>query len=119
MSRPIPSVEALVGEELSTVAFVRDYVEFGFDGPVLRALAEPVLHVATARIVFPGPGSRDSLCALIGHAVRAATVQEDVAITLSFEDGSTLEIPLSGPVPGGEYAHFIPWPAGVAGMQVF
>jgi len=37
----------LVDEELSAVCFVRDYVEFQFDGPTLRALT-PV------RVLGPG-----------------------------------------------------------------
>ena len=38
-------VEDLVGEELAAVAFVRDYVEFHFDGPVLTSLTDPIAVV--------------------------------------------------------------------------
>lgn len=34
-------LQLLVGREISAVCFVRDYVELHFDGPVLRALANP------------------------------------------------------------------------------
>ena len=34
-------LQILVGRETGAVSFVRDYVELHFDGPVLRALADP------------------------------------------------------------------------------
>jgi len=53
------TVESLAGEELSAVSFVRDYVEFHFDGPVLRALTNPRVEIDGETISFPEPGSRD------------------------------------------------------------
>jgi hypothetical protein len=38
MSENIQQIEDLVGEEISGICFVRDYVELHFDGPVLRIL---------------------------------------------------------------------------------
>jgi len=38
---------SLVGHELNIVAFVMDYVEFHFNGPILRALTNPIVE-ATA-----------------------------------------------------------------------
>lgn len=38
---PAAPLQLLVGREISAVCFVRDYVELHFDGPVLRALANP------------------------------------------------------------------------------
>src|SRR5437763_16667810 len=37
----------LVGTQLNTVAFVMDYVEFKFNGPVLRALTDPMVDTDT------------------------------------------------------------------------
>ena len=37
-------LDRLVGEEVNAVSFVMDYVEFHFNGPVLRAIADPVVH---------------------------------------------------------------------------
>ncbi len=36
-------IERIVGEQLCAVSFVQDYVEFHFDGPVIRALAAPIV----------------------------------------------------------------------------
>jgi hypothetical protein len=41
----------LVGEQLNTVAFVMDYVEFGFNGPVLRALTGPIVRTGKLRLL--------------------------------------------------------------------
>ena len=60
------SAESLVGEEFNAVAFVMDYVEFDFNGPILRALSPPRLEHEGGIFTFPEPGSRDALCSLIG-----------------------------------------------------
>ena len=88
------SVESLSGEELSAVNFVRDYVEFHFDGPVLRALTNPRLELDGAVVSFPNQGSRDLLCALIGRTVQSVDAQDGVRIRLVFVGGPVLIIPL-------------------------
>jgi hypothetical protein len=50
----------LVGEQLNRVAFVMDYVEFGFNGSVLRALTDPIIEGEGGRLRFPEAGSRDA-----------------------------------------------------------
>lgn len=54
-------VEDLRGLALAGVAFVRDYVELLFDGPILRCYAPPVVVADSATVRFPGAGSRDAL----------------------------------------------------------
>jgi hypothetical protein len=108
---PAERPEDLAGEELSAVAFVRDYVEFHFDGPVLRALAAPILRDGGAQPRFPEAGSRDALCALIGRQVAGVEVDDERAIRLRFEGGAEVEIPV-GPLGGAgparpESAHFV------------
>ena len=87
-------LDRLTGEELNEVSFVMDYVEFHFNGPVLRALTPPTVRSAGLVARFPEPGSRDRLCDLIGKTVAAVSAVDDVAIDLSFTDGATLTIPL-------------------------
>ena len=45
--------DILIGEQLSAVSFVQDYVEFHFDGPVLRALTNPIGTTPEAVVQFP------------------------------------------------------------------
>lgn len=114
--RSVVSPENLVGDELSAVAFVRDYVEFHFDGPVLRALSDPLVRTdAGDEAQFPDPGSRDALCALIGRTVQAVRVAsrqdsptKDDRIEFDVND-ATVVIPLGADRRvGPEAAHFIP-----------
>lgn len=105
----IQSPVELVGEELNAVCFVMDYVEFHFNGPILRALSNPTLKRGKERHRFPEPGSRDAICSIIGEEVVDIRLDEGVAIELRMSSGHLLEIPLdesrrSGP----EAAHFLP-----------
>ena len=84
----------LVVEQLNTVAFVMDYVEFGFNGPVLKALTNPVVESGGRHYRFPESGSRDALCSLIGSDVSALVIKEDDRIELVLKRERTLTIPL-------------------------
>jgi hypothetical protein len=109
MSKDVQELRDLVGEEVSAVCFVRDYVEFHFDGPVLRSLANPIVVDHGVRHLFPEPGSRDALCRLIGSTVRAIEVEEERALTLTTVDGRAIWIPLDAKRRiGPEAMHFVP-----------
>ncbi len=88
------TISSLAGEELNGVAFVEDYVEFHFNGPVLRALTNPAVHTTAQQWNFPNAGARDALCSLIGATVESVEVQEQDAIRLRFADGRVLVVPL-------------------------
>ena len=98
---------SLVGEELNTVSFVMDYVEFVFNGPVLRALTRPVVEIGGTRHRFPAPGSRDALCELIGRTVLAVEEQEGDRLALELTGGAQLTVPLDDDsYLGPEAMHF-------------
>jgi hypothetical protein len=87
-------ITTLEGEELNIVSFVMDYVEFHFNGPVLRALTNPRIETAKGKFIFPREGSRDALCSLIGKTVKSIDVNDGVSAELVFETGEKLSIPL-------------------------
>jgi hypothetical protein len=89
----------LVGEQLNTVAFVMDYVEFKFNGPVLRALTNPIIEGDGLRLRFPEPGSRDALCSLIGSEVAAVTIKEGDRIEVALNSDRKVTIPLDRDLP--------------------
>jgi hypothetical protein len=102
----------LNGSELSAVAFVRDYVEFSFDGAVLRFLAPPVISSEGRRIAFPAAGSRDALCSLIGQTVdRTEDTPDRLVLTLSSR--TKVEISKASRGAGPEVAHLVPVRNGV------
>ena len=101
-------IEDLIGEELNAVCFVMDYVEFHFNGPILRALSNPRVRSRNGEASFPEPESRDQLCALIGRVVEQVTVLEEQQITVSMSGELQLVIPLDAEHRvGPEAAHFV------------
>jgi hypothetical protein len=101
-------MDILIGEPLSGVAFVQDYVEFLFDGRIVRALTSPSVTLGDTVHEFPNPGSRDAFCSLIGRVVEEITVERDDAITILLSEGASVSIPLSSEHRSGpEAAHFV------------
>ena len=99
----------VIGQALSAVAFVHDYVELHFDGKILRALAAPLVRTASGVFTFPAPGSRDALCGLIGKYVVDVVIQEDSEIEVRFDENTCVQVPLSAEARvGPEAAHFVP-----------
>lgn len=102
-----PAVLVLKNEELSAVAFVRDYVEFHFDGMILRALAHPSLIVEGQRFDFPASGSRDALCGLIGQVVETVSI-DALQARFEFSNRAELYIPFGEQARvGPEAMHFL------------
>ncbi len=110
----------LVGEQLNTVAFVMDYVEFHFNGPRIRSLTNPLVRSSAGiQSRFPASGSRDALCGLIGDTVSGVSFKEGDSLTLRFGSGSQLVVPLDadsyrGPEgmhwhPDADLAHMYIW----------
>ncbi len=99
----------LRGEEISAVCFVRDYVEFHFDGPILRCLSNPTIVVQGVEYRFPEPGSRDALCQVIGLTVREMTMEECQALKMTTTGDCKITIPLDTEhLRGPEAMHFVP-----------
>lgn len=103
-------LDVLVGEVLNGVCFVMDYIEFTFNGPVLRGLTPPVYREGNRDVVFGDPGSRDLFCSLIGARV-SSTFESDRELGLRFDDGREVAIPLGAPSERtAEAAHYLPGP---------
>jgi len=92
----------LIGREISAVAFVRDYVEFHFDGPILRSRADPQVAVGEAVYCFPKPGSRDALCLVIGATVQSLDLDESRHLEFTTSNGCQMRLPLGA----GGVLHF-------------
>ena len=105
----LSELDDLIGAEVGSVAFVRDYVEINFDGPIVRSLSSPIINVGGADFRFPDAGSRDALCELIGTSLEGVH-ESDAEIVLRF-DAATLVIPKQGDT-GAEIAHFVPFAEG-------
>lgn len=106
----------LVGEELSSVCFVRDYVEFHFDGPIIRALSLPKVNVGGKYFPPDMLGWRDALCSLIGRKVVAA-LSDDGVFLLTLDGEASAEMSLTPTGNAAEALHFVP--TGQGPMQVW
>src|SRR5258708_2491849 len=87
------ALQALIGEQLSSVTFVMDYWQLAFDGHGLTVLS---------RIAVSGPGwrvwdgddqFRNRLCECIAHLVTGASLRPN-ELAITFDDGSTIEVSL-------------------------
>jgi hypothetical protein len=109
MKRCIRNIQDLVGEEISAIAFVRDYVEIHCDGPIVRCLSNPSITFHGTTFRFPEPGSRDALCQAIGSTIGAVTLNETSALELVTTDDWRITIRLDlNSRRGPEAMHFVP-----------
>jgi hypothetical protein len=95
----------VLGEELSAVTFVADYVQLWFDGPCLSAYSLPIVSVGGMSYRWGEPGYRDALCGCIGKRVASTEYTEKERIRLDLSDGSSILMSLrSGDYEGPEAA---------------
>ena len=109
MENKIPTnMYLIVGEDMSGIGFIRDYIEFYFEEKILRSLTKPQVNIGGQIVAFPSVGSRDVLCSLIGKRVEKLVIDEEQKIEIVFSDLSILVIPLD-PISrnGDEAAHFV------------
>ncbi len=90
-------VETLVGRELASVVFIRDYLQLTFDGPALSIFSQPTFQVGAITLQWSKPGFRDALCEQINKPVVSATVTGEREIRIEFAGGATLVVPLRDP----------------------
>lgn len=103
----VPQLASLIGEELSAVIFVADYILFDFNGARLTVFSRPVVEVRGHRERFPEHGSRDALCALIQQEVSGASARDGDSIEIIFRSGAHLLISVKpGTYDGPEAATF-------------
>jgi hypothetical protein len=92
------TIKAIESSDLSSVNFIRDYIQFVFEGKkenvILSAFTLPTTEVNNKKYHFQTSGWRDALCTLIKKIVSTAIAEEGNAIKITFEDGDVLEISL-------------------------
>ena len=102
-------LEQIVGKEIDTVSFVRDYVEIRIDYSILRALTNPTGSVDKITWRFGDPGSADTMLRYIGRWVFAVEVIEGQHLMLRLDGDYTFVISLRQEDRRcAEAAHFVP-----------
>lgn len=99
----------LVGGELDTVSFVRDFVELRIDYSIVRLLTSPSGLLAGMAWQLTDATGADSLRRFIGLVVVSADFDEDDHIRLSFGEDAYIEASLrSEDRSGPEALHLMP-----------
>jgi hypothetical protein len=88
------SLQVIIGEQLSAVTFVQDYVQLHFDGPRLTVFSHAVIMLGDKPFHWDQPGFRDALCNNIAKKVTEARVVYGDNISISFANDSTIKISL-------------------------
>jgi hypothetical protein len=88
-------LQSIVGLDLSSVEFVRDYIQLRFDGPLVTAYTLPIIEVNTETFTRDKPGYCDLLCSCISKVVVNACVYEGEQILVEFDNGIRLKISLN------------------------
>ena len=84
----------LVGEQLSAVTFVQDYLQLWFDGPGLNVTNPLTVSSENRQITSWGNGFRDLLCGQITKRVSSVVWTEGEALEIIFADESSLSVSL-------------------------
>jgi hypothetical protein len=89
------SLERLVGRDVSSVCFVRDYIEIVFEELKLTCYTPPTVHSSGSdrSTTIGAPGYRDTLCEFIGKHVQSA-VEKPREISVQFDDSGGFIISL-------------------------
>lgn len=87
-------ISGIIGEELTAVEFVQDYLQLRFDGPLLTLYAWPHVLLSEFSVAFGEPEYRNALCAQIGEKVEEATLDEGDSLTIKLENETVLALSL-------------------------
>ena len=101
-------LERIVGEFMSSVEFVMDYVQLSFCGSTLTSFVSPQVHDRDQTLREDEPGYRDALCSLIGTVVSSTEVREEDILRITFADNRSITVSLRAEdAAGPECANFI------------
>ena len=76
----------LVGEQLSSVEFVQDYVQLHFDGRTITVFIWPEIKIKNSIFRFGEIEYRNMLCNLIGIELEDLFLQDKAFLVLQFKD---------------------------------
>lgn len=94
-SSTVPVWHGIIGEELSGVSFIRNYVRFEFNPPpMVDALTRTVVATSAGSAALGEPAFADLAVSLIGKVVEAVELNEGEAFTIRFAGGSLIAISL-------------------------
>ncbi len=95
MQNPVEGFDDLVGEDLSGVTFVRDYLQLQFNpAPTLNAYTPVTVRCGDDVATFGEDDFPNLLLAQLNKFVQAVELIPDKALVLTFDDGSRISVSL-------------------------
>lgn len=91
-------LEVIIGEQLSSVVFVQDYLQLDFDGNKLTCYIWPKVNIGE-EYEFSNLNYRNILCGLIAKIVSTIKVDEGETVYIYFEGNSSLKFNLNEVAP--------------------
>lgn len=85
--------QSLIGEQLSSVEFVQDYLQLHFDGNILTFYSWPIIKLNDRQYDVDDWDYRNKLCSIIGKTVTNVMLDEKVEFEVFIED-ATVILPL-------------------------
>lgn len=90
------SLEDLIGQRLTSVTFIHDYVQLGFENYYGMSIFNPIrLMGRTGEIDESQFGFKDSLCGFINHTVSNVEYEQEKRAAFVFDDGGVVSIGLA------------------------
>ena len=101
---PNELLSRLVGRNLSTVVFLRWYLQLTFDGPFLTCEAWPTVDIGEGAVSYGEAGYRDALCSFLAEPVVATQEETGRGLVIEFEHGTVRIHPSLDELEGPEIA---------------
>ncbi|MGO9589211.1 MAG: hypothetical protein ACLP3K_04085 [Candidatus Acidiferrales bacterium] len=92
--RIVSPLQAVVGEYLSSVNFVMDYLQLDFSGYGFTMNSWPTLTIENRTLAHADGGYKDALCSLIGETATEVDEYWDTGLRLRFKNGSSIDLSL-------------------------
>lgn len=87
-------LQAAVGEYLSSVTFVMDYLQIDFCGHRFNMYNWPTVIIGAQTLTLTSNGYRDAICSLIGETLTGIEEYLDRGLTLQFKSGCSIGLSL-------------------------
>ena len=87
--------DELIGEQLSSVTFVQDYVQIDFDGNGFTLFVWPTVFSNGEILKFRDIEYRNELCGQIAKTLKNVTFADKKLLELTFSDDSKISVPLN------------------------
>jgi hypothetical protein len=97
-------LDALLGQELGSVVFVKDYVQLDFGAARFSAYVWPTMRLGGVTTDFGDLGYRDALCAFITHQVVLVQESHETGLVIRFGLGEIVTNPAKTDLRGPEIA---------------